>query len=144
MHATATWQGGFATRLDDGRGHEVLVDLPEDEEGRDAGTSALELAVLSLAGCISTIFALVARKRRLRYEGLRVSLEAERPEGSPTITAVTGVAEVSTDASADDVETVLRLTVRTCPVGVLLERARIPVQVSLKVVPPPSTPLPPA
>ena len=144
MHATAVWQGGYATRLDDGRGHAIVVDLPEDEDGRDTGTSSLELAVLSLAGCISTIFALVARKRRLPCEGLRVTLDAERPEGSPTISVVSGVAEVTTSAPVVDVETVLRLTLRTCPVGVLLERAQIPVHVTLKAVSPSTLPRTPA
>jgi hypothetical protein len=90
MHATADWVGGFGTRLGDGRGHEVAVDLSTDEEGLDAGTSALELNLLSLAGCITTIFALVARRRRVTYSGLDAELEAERPQAAPAIPRVRG------------------------------------------------------
>ncbi|MGA3022194.1 MAG: OsmC family protein [Thermoplasmata archaeon] len=114
----------------------MTVDLPVDEGGRNAGTSALELGVLSLAGCITTIFGLVARKRRLAFTGLTISLTAERPAGAPTIQRVHGRLEVQTEASKQEVETVLRLTLKTCPVGVLFDRAHVPVDVTAAIVPP--------
>ncbi len=131
MQASATWTGGYQTRLDDRRGHEVVIDLPRDEDGQDAGTSALELAVLSLAGCISTIFALVARRRRVAYSAMRVDLTADRPRGSPTVTGVQGTMTIATPSPQEEVETVLSITLRTCPVGVIFERARIPIQVTV-------------
>ena len=129
MNAVGTWKGGFQTQLEDARGHAITVDLPADEDGGNLGTSALELSVLSLAGCITTIFALVAKKRRLRFEGMKVELDAERPDGSPTITSVDGVLRLVTSADREDVETALDITLRTCPVGVLYELAHIPVRV---------------
>ena len=136
MQAAGTWKGDFQTYLEDGRGHSTTVDLPADEGGADLGPSALELCVLSLAGCITTIFALVAKKRRLRFEAMRVELEADRPQGSPTIASVEGVLRVVTTAPADDVETALNITLRTCPVGVLFEHAHVPVRVRAMVSPP--------
>jgi putative redox protein len=136
MKAVATWGGGFQTELEDARGHSVIVDLPRDEGGADVGPSALELNVLSLAGCITTIFALVARKRRLKLDSMDLELTAERPEGAPTITSVRGVFRVVTSAPAAEVDTTLQITLRTCPVGVLYERAGIPVRVRSVVVSP--------
>ncbi len=136
MRAVGTWKGGFQTQLEDTRGHAVIVDLPPDEDGGNLGTSALELSVLSLAGCITTIFALVAKRRRLTFEDMEVELDAERPEGSPTIAWVDGVLRVVTAASEQDVETTLNITLRTCPVGVLYEQAHIPVRVRPIVVAP--------
>ena len=135
MEANGVWKGGFETRLEDGRGHVVIVDLPTDAGGGDAGTSPLELTALSLAGCITTIFAMIAAKRKLAFEGLHVSLSADRPPGAPTIRKVHGTLEVRTEASKADVETVLRLTLKTCPVGVLFERAQIPVEIALSISP---------
>jgi putative redox protein len=129
MRAIGTWAGGFRTILDDGRTHHVTIDLPREEGGESAGTSALELSVLALGGCISTIFALVARRRRLAFEALTVGLEAERPEGAPTITRVRGTLRVRTHSSPEEVATALRLTLRTCPVGVLFEKAGVPIEV---------------
>lgn len=136
MDARGEWRVGHETHLEDGRGHAVTVDLPTDEGGNDAGTSALELTLLSLAGCISTIFTLIAEKRRLNFDGLTVTLKGDRPAGAPTVQRVHGQLELRTSASKEAAETVLRLTLKTCPVGVLFERARIPVDVTLVIVPP--------
>jgi putative redox protein len=138
MRAIGTWQGGYRTLLEDAQGHHLTVDLPLDEGGDETGPYALELSVLSLAGCITTIFALVAKKRRLRFDGMKVDLEAERSEGSPTITSVDGVFYVTTSSPPEEVETALRITLRTCPVGVLYERAHIPVRVRLEISAPES------
>jgi len=135
MQAVGTWKGGYETFLEDDHAHTLTVDLPVGEGGRSAGPSALDLTLLSLAGCISTIFALIARKRHLAFQGLSVALEAERPPGEPTITKVHGTVRVRTKAEITEVETIVRLTVRTCPVGVIFERAGIPVEVTPLVVP---------
>lgn len=136
MEATAVWREGYVTRLRDERGHEVAVDLPVEEGGTDLGTSALELALQSLAGCISTIFARVAAKRRIRYDGLSLQLTGSRPKGAPTIQRVHGSMEITSEATLEEAETALNLTVRTCPVGVLFERAGIPIEIELVVRPP--------
>lgn len=142
MYAKAVWREGAATALQDDRGHEVTVDLPPSEGGKDAGTSALELNLLSLAGCISTIFGIVARKRRVPFTGLEVDLEAERPSGAPTILRVHGTFRVTSHAPREDVESALGVTLRTCPVGVLYEQAGIPMDIDL-VLTAPSAPGPP-
>jgi putative redox protein len=136
VQAIGVWKGGYETVLEDGRTHSVVVDLPRDEGGGSAGTTALELLVLSAAGCITTIFALVARRRRLEFQGMNVALQAERPKGAPTITRVHGTLRVRTKADLADVETALQQTLRTCPVGVLLAQAGVPVEVVAIVEPP--------
>lgn len=135
MQAVGTWKGGFETVLEDDRAHKVTVDLPIDEGGRSAGPTALDLSLLSLAGCISTIFTLVAHKRHLTFQGLTIALEAERPARAPTITRVHGTLRLRTKADPAEVEAALQLTVQTCPVGVIFERAGIPVEVVPMIVP---------
>jgi len=135
MQAIGTWKNGYETLLEDAHAHSVVVDLPIDEGGRSIGPSALELCALSLAGCITTIFAVVARKRHLAFQGMTVALEAERPPGARTITRVRGTLRVRTRAEPTEVETVLRLTLKSCPVGVLFEQAHIPVEITPIVMP---------
>ena len=135
MDVRGVWKGGFETELQDDRGHRVTIDLPVEEGGRDAGSSALELGILSVVGCILTIFCLVAQRRRLSFTRLAVRLTAERPERAPTVQRVHGRLEVGTSASKEDVETVLRLTLKTCPMGVLLAQAHVPVVVSADIRP---------
>ncbi|HXQ79278.1 MAG: OsmC family protein [Thermoplasmata archaeon] len=136
MKAVGTWQEGYRTVLEDSTGHRVTVDLPHDEGGGNAGPFALELSLLSLAGCITTIFALVAKKRRLKFEGMSVELDAQRPKGAPTIASVAGVLRVTTTAPWEEVEPTFDITLRTCRVGVLYEKAHIPVRVRLEVLAP--------
>jgi len=130
VQAFGTWKGGYRTDLEDGRTHSVVVDLPRDEGGESSGPTALDLAVLALAGDITSIFAIVARRRRLEFQGMSVALQAERPKGSPTITRVRGTLRVRTRADVAEVETSLRQTIRTCPVGVLFEQARVPIEIA--------------
>ncbi|MEM2188039.1 MAG: OsmC family protein [Nitrososphaerota archaeon] len=121
MKAVSVWISGFRSVVDNGRAHSVVVDLPVNQGGEDLGPTALELALMSLAGCIGTIFAIVAGKRKLSYESLRVELEAEK--GEKTIEKVRGVLRIKTAASREEVETALRLTMEICPVGLIFERA---------------------
>lgn len=133
MKATSIWISKYRSVLDNGRGHSVVVDLPPENNGDDTGPTALELLPMALAGCITTIFSMVAEKRRLKYSGLRVDLEAEK--GEKTIEEVKGVLTIKTGASRETVETVLRLTMEICPVGILFEKAGIKPKLEVKVEP---------
>ncbi|HTT45837.1 MAG TPA: OsmC family protein [Thermoplasmata archaeon] len=136
MQAQGVWKGGFETQLEDGRGHVVTIDEPVEDGGANRGTSAHELLLLSLTGCITTIFHIIAEKRKLAFEGFTVKLKADRARGVPTIQRVHGTVEIRTAAPQEEVDTVLRLTLKTCPVGALFDRAHVPVEVTAKVVPP--------
>ncbi len=136
LRAHGTWRPRFGVTLEDGRGHRIETDFARDEGGEDRGPSALGLSVLSLAGCIGAIFALVAERRRLAYSALELDLEADRPPRSRTITAVRGTVRVTTEAPETEVATAVALTVRTCPVGVLYANAGVPVTIAPVVVRP--------
>lgn len=81
-------EGCYQSVVDNDRHHGMVVDLPEAKSGDDLGPTALELAVMGLSGCISTIWAVVAGKARVSYQKLRVELDADKPNDAPTITAV--------------------------------------------------------
>ena len=129
FRANATWRGGIENELDDGRGHSYLIDVTRQEGGQDRGTSGFELGLLSLAGCINAVFALVAKRRRLLFDEMRTELVGDRPHKAPTYTADHGVFRIRTKAPREEVETALALTVRICPIGALFEQAKIPVDV---------------
>lgn len=131
MKAVSIWISGFRSVVDNGRAHSVVVDLPRNQGGEDLGPTALELAVMSLAGCLGTIFAIVARKRNLSYEGLRVELEAEK--GEKTIEKVRGILKIRTAASKEEVETALKLTMEICPVGLIFERAGVKPEIRVEL-----------
>ncbi len=61
--------------VDDGRAHSVCLDLPP-ELGTDMGPTALELGVMSYAGCFATIFALMAKL--FEKAGVKVSYNIKK------------------------------------------------------------------
>ena len=62
---------------------------------------------------------------RFVYKAFRVEVDAEKPKDALTITGLKGKMEVVTDADEEEAETVLRLTTKTCPVGVIFANAEI-------------------
>ena len=131
--ANTIWVDGFRNILDNDRGHSVVVDEPIEDDGQNAGASPLELAVMSLGGCMSIIFRLIAQKRRLHYTQFTMSTEAEMPKGALTISKLVVNAEVVTDAPEEAAQLVFSKTLQNCPVGVLFERAGVQISTNLTV-----------
>jgi uncharacterized OsmC-like protein len=122
MKSVSVWVDGMRSIVDNGRNHSVVIDLPNDQGGGDLGATALELAVMALSGCISTVFAIIAKKSRFEFEKLKVDVNAEK--GSKTIES----AEIKVYIKAEDKERAARIlekTISTCPVGVLFEKASV-------------------
>jgi uncharacterized OsmC-like protein len=133
MKATSAWVDGYKSVLDNSRGHTVFVDLPKDQGGTNAGASALELCVMSLAGCITTIFRMVAEKRKFTYKAFKVELDAQKPKDASTVTSVKGRMELVTEAAEKEAQTVLKLTMDECPVGLIFDKAGIKLDYQLTV-----------
>jgi uncharacterized OsmC-like protein len=117
--------------VDNGRAHSVCLDLPP-ELGTDMGPTALELGVMSYAGCFATIFALMAKKMRVPLKDLEVKLEAVKSDEAGTVTEAAFNIAVKTDAAEETVQRIFKLTVENCPVGKLFERAGVKVSYNIK------------
>lgn len=123
----------FRITVDDGRAHSVCVDLPPDM-GTDRGPTALELGVMSFAGCVATIFVLMARKTRVKINDLEITMKAEKPEGAKTVTKADYKVIVASDESEDKLRRVFELTRAHCPVGLLFEKAGVEVSFDLRIL----------
>ena len=123
----------YQSIVDNDRHHGVVLDLPGAKGGDDLGPTALELVVMALSGCISTIWAVVATNSKVTYERLLVVLEADKPDDQPTITAVRGVVTVDSKEPREKLQRTLDKTMNTCPVGKLYEKAGIPMEIRLEV-----------
>lgn len=122
LHSTAKLVENLRIVVDNGRAHSVCLDLPP-ELGTDRGPTALELGVMSYAGCIATIFALMAKKMRVPLKDLQVKMEAIKPDGAGTITEASFDIIVKADAPEDRIKRIFDLTLENCPVGKLFEKA---------------------
>jgi uncharacterized OsmC-like protein len=106
--------------VDDGRVHSVCLDLPP-KLGTDVGPTALELGVMSFAGCFATIFSLTAEKMRIQLKDLEVELRARESEETGTVASAKFHITVKSDARKDRIQRIFELTRENCPVGKLLE-----------------------
>jgi uncharacterized OsmC-like protein len=133
MKVTSRWVNGYVSETDNGRGHQVVVDMPPAKEGTDTGPTALELSVMALAGCITTIFRTMTKKRKWEFEAMTVELDAEQTPGAPTVDRIRGRFTIRTKASREEVETTLRLVLHQCPVGVLFEKAGVTPDLEVRI-----------
>jgi len=131
LHANAKLVKDFRIVLDDGGSHGVVIDLPADKR-TSIGPSALELALMSYAGCYATIFALTAQKMRIQLEDLEVNVEAIKSEQIGTITEACFNVTVKADARKDRIQRIHELTARNCPVGKLFDKAGVKTTYSLQ------------
>ena len=123
----------YQSVVDNDRHHGVVLDLPGAKGGDDLGPTALELVVMALSGCISTIWAVVATNSKVSYERLTVQVEVDKPDDQPTVTAARALVTVDSREPQEKLERTLEKTMRACPVGLLYEKAGIPVETRLVV-----------
>ena len=123
---------GFQIVLDDGYSHSVVVDLPPDL-GTGLGPTALQLCVMSHAGCYATICVYTAKRMRIPLKGLTVKVEAVETDEAGTITKENFDITIKADAPADRIQRLHELTVKNCPVGVLLEKASVKINYNVKI-----------
>jgi uncharacterized OsmC-like protein len=124
IYANAKLIEGFQILLDDNESHSYVVDLAPDL-GTGLGASFLELCIMSHAGCYATIFLLTAKKMRLVIKELKVKLEAIKSDQTGTISEETFDINIKTNAAQDRIERAHKLTLETCPVGILFEKADV-------------------
>lgn len=132
LHANAKMVKDFRITVDDGRAHSVCLDLPP-ELGTDMGPTALELGVMSYAGCLATIFILTAKKMRVSLKDLEVKMDAVKSEEKGTITEASFDILVKADAAEDRIQRIFKLTLENCPVGKLFEKAGVKTSYSIKI-----------
>jgi uncharacterized OsmC-like protein len=131
INARAQLIQGFQIALYDGYSHRVVVDLPP-ELGTGLGPTALELCVMSHAGCYATICVYTARKMRIPLKGLTVKVEAVETDEAGTITEEKFDIHIKADVPADRIQRLHELTVKNCPVDILLQKAGVKINYNVK------------
>lgn len=134
MKAVATWTKQLQGVVTDKCNRSIVIDVPEEKGGCDSGSSALELCVMGFAGCIETIFAMVAPKMRLEFSALEVEAVARMEEGAATISHVDYIFRIKTDAKPEKVEKCLETVEKTCPVGVLFSKAGVEINGKIEML----------
>ncbi|MGD0159721.1 MAG: OsmC family protein [Candidatus Bathyarchaeia archaeon] len=133
FYANAKLVKNYRIDVDDDRGHAVCLDLEEESGGTNMGPSALELALMSFAGCYATIFMLTASKMRATIKDLEIKVEAVKSEQAGTVTETKFDITTKTDLAEDRVHRLHELTVKGCPVGKLFEKAGVKITYTLRI-----------
>lgn len=131
LHARAKLVENYRIDVDDQRTHSICLDL-SPPDGTDMGPSALEMCLMSYAGCYATIFVLTAKKMRFKLKHLEVRTDAVKSEEEGTITEAIVDILVGSDMPRDRIERAHKLTVESCPVGILFEKAGVKIKYSVK------------
>ncbi|MDA3820457.1 MAG: OsmC family protein [Candidatus Delongbacteria bacterium] len=131
MKVTSNWQEGFKSVIDNGRDHNVTVDLPYLQHGKDEGPTSLELAVMGYAGCVTTIFKMMAEKLKVDVSAMRCVVNTEY--GDKTIEKAEVILELSSQASPKLIKKAYQLTQEHCPVGVLFENSGVDVEYKINI-----------
>jgi putative redox protein len=134
MKSNSLWTRQFQSVVDNGRNHSMVIDLPQTKGGSNSEPTALEMCVMSLSGCIGTIFAMVAEKMRLKFEKMEVELNAEQKNNAQTITDVHFVLSIQSDADETKIQKCLETTLNTCPVGVLYKQAGVNITHEINII----------
>ena len=132
LYATAQLIQGFQIALDNGRSHRVIVDQPAGT-GTDLGPTPLELCVMSHAGCYVAIMVFAAKKMRIALKGVTVKATAFKSEETGTIAEEAFDVVVKTDVPRDRVQRLHEVTLKNCPVDIILEKAGVKVSYNIKV-----------
>ena len=131
LHSKAKLVENFRIDVDDQRTHAVALDL-SPPDGTDMGPSALDLCLMSFAGCYATIFVLTAQKMRFKVKNLEVKVDAIKSEQVGTLTEATVNVLVEADMSKDRIQRAHELTVKDCPVGKLFEKAGVKISYNVR------------
>jgi uncharacterized OsmC-like protein len=116
LKANAKWIENVRSTVDNSRTHSVTCDLPTAQGGDDAGPTALELALMSLADCAVTIFSNVCKKSNIKFSKVETILEAEKDADSPKIISVKLKTTVTANSRKELLQGAWRRTEANCPV----------------------------
>lgn len=109
-----------------------LIDEPASFGGTDTGPNPLEYALAALAGCMNIVIHMIAKERGVEIRSLKLTvsgdLDPSRLMGQPTenrsgFQSVEVIADIDSDASATELDEILRLSELRCPVSDNLSEA---------------------
>lgn len=132
IYAAAKLVKDFRIDVDDDRKHAVCLDLQPNDR-TDMGPSALELALMSYVGCYLTIFTLTARKMRITLKHMEVRTEAVKSEVVGTMTETKTDIHIKADAPEDRIQKAHELTFKSCPDGILFEKAGVKMKYAMTI-----------
>lgn len=117
------WKGGAQTETT-ARGRTIAADEPEAFGGQDSAADPVELLLAALASCVSIGLVTQAAKRGIDFEDFEIDVRGDMDlrgylgldeEVRPGYDNITYTVRVKTDAPAEVIEEMMRISERTSP-----------------------------
>ncbi|RLI73370.1 hypothetical protein DRO91_03040, partial [Candidatus Heimdallarchaeota archaeon] len=94
---------------------------------------ALELAIMSLAGCLGTTFNMTLQKMHLQFKTLEIKAAAKKREEIFLESIHINIVNVKSGAEVTKLECALTLAEKNCPVDNIFQQTKIPITVELQI-----------
>ena len=101
-------------------GTRIITDAPVDNHGKGEAFSPTDLLVTSLATCMATTMAIVAKRDALKFEGLTVAAEKHMSAAPPRKVSRAVLRFAMPAGVPQERRAVLERAAHTCPVGLSL------------------------
>ncbi|MGC9331904.1 MAG: OsmC family protein [Bacteroidales bacterium] len=101
------------------------------QHGKNEGPTPLELVVMGYAGCVTTIFKMMAEKLKVDVSAMRSIVNTEH--GDKNIEKAEVTLEISSQYSPKLIKKAYHLTQEHCPVGVLFENSGVDVEYKINI-----------
>ncbi|MEQ6389544.1 OsmC family protein [Bacillaceae bacterium S4-13-58] len=115
------------------REHQIVIDEPEDFGGANTGPNPMEYVLASLAGCENVMLHMIAKEQGVEMGSVDFSVEGtlntDGLEGMggvrPYFQNIKVQAEISTDASDEQIQSIRSELEKRCPAYTMLKAASI-------------------
>ncbi len=77
--------GACAFEMDDGRGHQIIIDGPEKLGGTDAGPRPMEMFLAALSSCSAVDVVMILRQQKQPLRDLQITVEGHRVDAIPAV-----------------------------------------------------------
>src|SRR6056297_1096148 len=121
---------GMKVKVNNTRGHEIIIDEPESSGGTDEGMNPVEITLASLAGCLSITTEFLAKKMKIEIDSLSIDVEGDIDEKAMTSAEVfSGFKKIrynikiESNSSQDKIDKLINSIEDYCPVSDTLTRA---------------------
>ena len=119
--------------------HWVVMDGPKTFGGSEAGTSPMELFLISLAGCSGADVASLLKKMRVKHQKFEIYVDAERAEDHPKVYTRIDLAYKfwgkNLDADKDKIEKAIDLSQdKYCSISAMIKAAGIPIKHTYELI----------
>ncbi len=132
-HVRARTIQNYELILENGRSQCTVTDQPS-ETSPGLGPTPFELCLMSHAGCYATTCVLTAEKMRLPLESCDVKIDALKSPETGTVSEEAFDIALKLDAPEDRIKRLHEVTLKSCPVGILFEKAGVKITYNLKTV----------